>query len=293
MRRCGAACMWRGGASARRRAASGWPERRCARCCATACRRGIAGRSRSGVRSWRPSRGSSIRSSVTISTGRRSNATRPRASASARGARLHGRLHDRQSLRARAEAGRARDVCAARASTGRRPGRRRRSAGGHRRRRTQGARPGRGSAAQRRRVREGLSGGDDGGVLRWAHRDDVGGVPRRIVYDNTTLAVARMLGDGTRQRTRVFSELQSHDLFDDRFGRPGKGNDTGKVEADPRVRKLEAFTGVGGICKFPICGNRKPHTLVVGGLCPAFHDVGESNSEGAGHRCMDGRRGCC
>ena len=57
-----------------------------------------------------------------------------------------------------------------------------------------------------------------------------GGVPRRIVYDNTTLAVARMLGDGTRQRTRVFSELQSHYLFDDRFGRPGKGTDNGKVE---------------------------------------------------------------
>ena len=59
---------------------------------------------------------------------------------------------------------------------------------------------------------------------------DVGGVPRRIVYDNTTLAVARMLGDGPRQRTRVFSELQSHDLFDDRVGRPGKGNDNGTVE---------------------------------------------------------------
>ena len=56
------------------------------------------------------------------------------------------------------------------------------------------------------------------------------GVPRRIVYDNTTLAVARILGDGTRQRTRVFSELQSHYLFDARFGRPGKGNDKGKVE---------------------------------------------------------------
>ena len=54
-----------------------------------------------------------------------------------------------------------------------------------------------------------------------------------------------------------------------------------------------AVARVGGNCKFPICGNRKPHTLVVGGLCPAFHDVGESNSEGAGHRCMDGRRGCC
>ncbi len=50
---------------------------------------------------------------------------------------------------------------------------------------------------------------------------------------------------------------------------------------------------VGGNCKFPIRGNRKPHTLVVGGLCPAFHDVGESNSEGAGGKCTDGRRGCC
>ena len=40
-----------------------------------------------------------------------------------------------------------------------------------------------------------------------------GGVPRRIVYDNTTLAVARILGDGTRTRTQVFSELQSHYLF--------------------------------------------------------------------------------
>jgi transposase len=57
-----------------------------------------------------------------------------------------------------------------------------------------------------------------------------GGVPRRILYDNTKLAVARILGDGRRQRTRVFSELQSHYLFEESFGRPGKGNDKGKVE---------------------------------------------------------------
>ena len=57
-----------------------------------------------------------------------------------------------------------------------------------------------------------------------------GGVPASILYDNTKLAVARILGDGTRRRTRVFSELQSHYLFADRFGRPGKGNDKGKVE---------------------------------------------------------------
>src|SRR6476659_9548602 len=57
-----------------------------------------------------------------------------------------------------------------------------------------------------------------------------GKVPNSILYDNTTLAVARILGDGVRQRTRVFSELQSHYVFADRFGRPGKGNDKGKVE---------------------------------------------------------------
>lgn len=57
-----------------------------------------------------------------------------------------------------------------------------------------------------------------------------GGVPKSILYDNTKIAVARILGDGKRQRTRVFTELQSHYLFEDRFGRPGKGNDKGKVE---------------------------------------------------------------
>jgi hypothetical protein len=55
-------------------------------------------------------------------------------------------------------------------------------------------------------------------------------VPKSILYDNTKIAVARILGDGKRQRTRVFTELQSHYLFEDRFGRPGKGNDKGKVE---------------------------------------------------------------
>jgi transposase len=57
-----------------------------------------------------------------------------------------------------------------------------------------------------------------------------GRVLQSMLYDNTKLAVARILGDGTRQRTRTFGELQSHYLFADRFGRPGKGNDKGKVE---------------------------------------------------------------
>ncbi len=57
-----------------------------------------------------------------------------------------------------------------------------------------------------------------------------GGVPTRILYDNTKIAVAKILGSTERQRTRAFSELQSHYLFADKFGRPAKGNDKGKVE---------------------------------------------------------------
>ena len=37
--------------------------------------------------------------------------------------------------------------------------------------------------------------------------------------------MAKILGDGTRERTQTFAELQSHYLFDDKFGRPAKGNE--------------------------------------------------------------------
>jgi len=57
-----------------------------------------------------------------------------------------------------------------------------------------------------------------------------GGVPTRILYDNTRIAVAKILGGEQRQRTRSFSELQSYYLFADKFGRPARGNDKGKVE---------------------------------------------------------------
>jgi hypothetical protein len=56
------------------------------------------------------------------------------------------------------------------------------------------------------------------------------GVPLSILHDNTRIAVARICSDGKRERTRAFIELVSHYLFRDRFGRPGKGNDKGKVE---------------------------------------------------------------
>ena len=57
-----------------------------------------------------------------------------------------------------------------------------------------------------------------------------GGVPQSILYDDDKCLVARILPDGTRQRTRSFSGLLSHYLFTDRYGRPGKGNDKGNVK---------------------------------------------------------------
>ncbi len=57
-----------------------------------------------------------------------------------------------------------------------------------------------------------------------------GGVPLSILYDNDRCLVTKILPDGTRKRARLFSALQSHYLFHDRYGRPGKGNDKGSVE---------------------------------------------------------------
>ena len=65
-----------------------------------------------------------------------------------------------------------------------------------------------------------------------------GGVPRSILYDNTKLAVARILGDGKRQRTRVFTELQSHYLFEE--VRPaGQGQRQGHRRGTGRLHPAE------------------------------------------------------
>ena len=45
----------------------------------------------------------------------------------------------------------------------------------------------------------------DGHVSAFAF---LGRVPQSILYDNTRLAVAKILGDGRRKRTRAFTELQ-------------------------------------------------------------------------------------
>ena len=56
-----------------------------------------------------------------------------------------------------------------------------------------------------------------------------GAVPRRISYDNTTIAVSKVMGK-ERALTRGFLSLESHHLFDHHFCRVGRGNEKGHVE---------------------------------------------------------------
>jgi transposase len=70
------------------------------------------------------------------------------------------------------------------------------------------------------------------------------GAPQSILHDNTKIAVAKIWGDGKRERTRAFTELQSHYLFRDRFGRPGKGNDKGKVKGLVKYARSNFMTPI-------------------------------------------------
>ena len=54
-----------------------------------------------------------------------------------------------------------------------------------------------------------------------------GGVPQSILYDSGRSLVARTLPDGTRQRTRPFSGLQSHSLFEDLLTQQDAGSGAG------------------------------------------------------------------
>ena len=114
----------------------------------------------------------------------------------------------------------------------------------------------------------------DGHVSAFAF---LGGAPQSILYDNTKLAVARILGDGRRKRTRAFTELQSHYLFEDRFGRPGKGNDKGKVEGMvgyvrrnflAPIPSFESFTALNahleGRCLERMDARLRGHTETIG-----------------------------
>lgn len=58
----------------------------------------------------------------------------------------------------------------------------------------------------------------------------VGGVPKRIAYDNTKTAVKTIVGPRARELTREFLRLKSHYLFDAHFCLVRRPNEKGHVE---------------------------------------------------------------
>jgi transposase len=71
-----------------------------------------------------------------------------------------------------------------------------------------------------------------------------GGVPTRIVYDNTRVAVSQILGGRERRLTHGFLQLKSHHLFDHRFCRVRRANEKGVVEGTVKYARLNFFVPV-------------------------------------------------
>ena len=58
-----------------------------------------------------------------------------------------------------------------------------------------------------------------------------GGVPRRISYDNSKIAVAKITGGRSRELTREFLRLEGHFLFEHHFCLVRRANEKGHVES--------------------------------------------------------------
>jgi transposase len=72
-----------------------------------------------------------------------------------------------------------------------------------------------------------------------------GGVPTKIVYDNTRVAVAQIVGGGRERRlTHGFLQLKSHYLFAHRFCQVRRANEKGVVEGTVKFARLNFFVPV-------------------------------------------------
>jgi transposase len=80
----------------------------------------------------------------------------------------------------------------------------------------------------------------DGHVRAAAH---FGGLPQRLVYDNLSSAVRKILRMG-RELTERFLALSSHYLFEPCFARRGEGHDKGGVESRGKAIRLEHLTPI-------------------------------------------------
>jgi transposase len=81
----------------------------------------------------------------------------------------------------------------------------------------------------------------DGHVRAFAY---LGGVTRRLVYDNLKAAVKRCVGLRDRELNDRFHALASHYLFEPCFARPRQGHDKGGVEGRGKNIRLQHLTPI-------------------------------------------------
>ena len=81
----------------------------------------------------------------------------------------------------------------------------------------------------------------DGHVRAFAY---LGGVARRMVYDNLKAAVKRVVGLRDRELNGRFQALASHYLFEPCFARPRQGHDKGGVEGRGKNVRLQHLTPI-------------------------------------------------
>ena len=72
----------------------------------------------------------------------------------------------------------------------------------------------------------------------------LGGVAHRVVYDNLSAAVKRIVGLKDRELTERFKALCSHYLFEPCFARPLQGHDKGGVEGRGKSIRLQHLTPI-------------------------------------------------
>lgn len=80
----------------------------------------------------------------------------------------------------------------------------------------------------------------DAHVKAFAHFD---AVPMRIIYDNLSAAVAKIVMGG-RQLNRLFKSLENHYQFEPCFCRVGRGDDKGGVEGRGKGIRLQSLTPI-------------------------------------------------
>lgn len=72
----------------------------------------------------------------------------------------------------------------------------------------------------------------------------MGGVPRRITYDNLKTAVYRVLEGHTRQEQTAFTAFRSYYLFESRYCTPAQGHEKGGVESDVGYAQRNFFAPI-------------------------------------------------